>query len=350
MDSMTLYTDYFDILEGLTDAQLGRLMRALSAYCRCGEVPELEPMSRMAFAFIRRDIDKAAQASRALEEKAQRLRNNGRKGGAPKGNKNAEKNNQEQPMVESETTKNNQDCFENNQEQPMVESEKEETKQEKNKEERTKEENIKEKRKEEKEGGSTRSHASTPPPSPKFSVEGTKERLETDPLSAEIMELWNSTAEEKHLSVRRVTMMTKNRQSLVRRRLKDCGGDAERLKRIISDFVVCPFANGDNREQWVANLEWTLSDKNFINVSEGVYSQTPQARAAPPGIDLTAAIAESKAAPQKQDERERILGMIHVVRRNPKGFTRKALEEYRANGTLARLGIVWEETSPQTTS
>ena len=57
-DSFILYTSYYAIIEGLTDEQLGKLMRAIFIYARDGEVINLEPTLRMAFAFIKDDMER----------------------------------------------------------------------------------------------------------------------------------------------------------------------------------------------------------------------------------------------------------------------------------------------------
>lgn len=108
-DSFILYTSYYALIEGLTDEQLGQLTRAIFLYARDGETISLEPVVRMAFGFI---VDDMKRNKAKYEEKVERWRANGRKGGAPKGNQNARKkqpvgceNNQEV----KKTTQNNQE-------------------------------------------------------------------------------------------------------------------------------------------------------------------------------------------------------------------------------------------------
>lgn len=59
-------------------------------------------------------------------------------------------------------------------------------------------------------------------------------------------------------------------------------------------------------------------------------------------------IAKTKVEQEQNTEeaknhalRQRIYGMIQVLRNNPQSFCRKQLEIYRDNGTLERLGIQW---------
>ena len=75
-DSFILYTSYYAIIEGLTDEQLGKLMRAIFIYARDGEIINLEPTLRMAFAFIKDDMERN-QAK--YNEKREKLRANAQK-------------------------------------------------------------------------------------------------------------------------------------------------------------------------------------------------------------------------------------------------------------------------------
>jgi hypothetical protein len=102
-NSFILYTDYSDHIDCLTLEEKGLLFEALFEYAKGIEV-ELSGAVKVAFCFIKAQIDRDSER---YEEVCEKRRNAGKKGGAPKGNKNAEKttkNNQKQPK----TTKNNQ--------------------------------------------------------------------------------------------------------------------------------------------------------------------------------------------------------------------------------------------------
>lgn len=75
-DSFILYTSYYAIIEGLTDEQLGQLTRALFIYARDGKTIKLEPVVRMAFSFIKDNIDRNADK---YQKKCERNRENIRK-------------------------------------------------------------------------------------------------------------------------------------------------------------------------------------------------------------------------------------------------------------------------------
>ena len=61
MDYFPAFFKYRATLDGLTDAQVGRVFRAALAYAEDGTVPELKSAEKLAFAFIRADIDTARE-------------------------------------------------------------------------------------------------------------------------------------------------------------------------------------------------------------------------------------------------------------------------------------------------
>lgn len=61
MDYFPCFFKYRRSLDGLTDEQVGRVFRAAMQYAEDGAVPPLGAVERMAFAFIKADIDVAQQ-------------------------------------------------------------------------------------------------------------------------------------------------------------------------------------------------------------------------------------------------------------------------------------------------
>ena len=98
-DSFILYTSYYAIIEGLSDAQLGQLTRAIFIYARDGKIIELEPVVRMAFSFIRDNIDRNADK---YQKKCEKMRENIKKRWEKKQADNVE-NIQKNTNVESDT-------------------------------------------------------------------------------------------------------------------------------------------------------------------------------------------------------------------------------------------------------
>lgn len=105
-ESFIIYASFYKPISKLSDKQLGRLFRAIFRYHIDGDVAVEEDIE-MAFAFFvnQFEIDESKYQS-----KVERNRDNGRKGGAPKGNRNAAKNSSEttqcNPSVEK-TSENN---------------------------------------------------------------------------------------------------------------------------------------------------------------------------------------------------------------------------------------------------
>ena len=107
-DSFILHTSQYDSISKLSLEDRGLFITAIYQYASTGQYDELPPLVDMAFSFVRQRIDEDNDHYQKVCEKRAAA---GRKGGAPKGNKNAsksdsvaEENNQKQPK----TTKNNQ--------------------------------------------------------------------------------------------------------------------------------------------------------------------------------------------------------------------------------------------------
>ena len=112
--SFVFYTEYREHLEMLPPEQIGELMLALIDYQETGEVPDLPKGSALAmcFSFIKKQMDKD---NTKYEEKCERNRSNGKKGGRPTNqmviseteeNPNKPNGFSENQMVISETKKN----------------------------------------------------------------------------------------------------------------------------------------------------------------------------------------------------------------------------------------------------
>jgi hypothetical protein len=87
--SFLIYLDYKEQFELLTDEELGQLLRAIMLYEETGKITELSGMLKMAFSFIRTQLDKDRQK---YEDKCEKNRENAKKGGRPKKNERYRKN------------------------------------------------------------------------------------------------------------------------------------------------------------------------------------------------------------------------------------------------------------------
>ena len=79
--SFLIYLDYEEQFNLLTDEQVGQLMRAIIKYEKTREVPKLDGMLKMAFSFIKTQLDRDRQK---YQNKCEKNRENGAKGGRPK--------------------------------------------------------------------------------------------------------------------------------------------------------------------------------------------------------------------------------------------------------------------------
>lgn len=87
--SFVLYADYDEHFEELTDEELGQLFRSLFTYVNTGAVPEMERTVKMAFSFIRKNLDRDKEK---YEEICRKRREAGSRGGRPpKANADGEK-------------------------------------------------------------------------------------------------------------------------------------------------------------------------------------------------------------------------------------------------------------------
>lgn len=76
-----VYFSYEEPLKSLSYEQIGKIFMAMFQYEKTKEKPELDPVSDMAFYFIRSQMDRDRQM---YEEKCERSRQNGMKGGRPR--------------------------------------------------------------------------------------------------------------------------------------------------------------------------------------------------------------------------------------------------------------------------
>lgn len=80
-NSFLMYLDYEEQFNLLTDEQIGQLMRAIIKYEKTGIVPKLEGMLKMAFSFIKTQLDRDREK---YNKKCEQNRENAKKGGRPK--------------------------------------------------------------------------------------------------------------------------------------------------------------------------------------------------------------------------------------------------------------------------
>ena len=343
-DSFILYTSYYALIEGLTDEQLGQLTRAIFLYARDGKIIKLDPVVRMAFGFI---IDDIKRNKAKYEEKVERWRENGRKGGAPKGNQNARKkqpvgceNNQEV----KKTTKNNQEVKKTT----LYDND-----------------NVYVNEYVDDNDVSKETDNNIP------SKEGLSisENPKVDPARrcakidfAAIKAYWNTKHDQTGSAMRRLTLMSDQRKSNVRARIREYGGDVQKVYKAIDKAMASDFMNGKNGKGWVASFDWMMCPSNFPKVLEGNYdneqpagsqqqqaaakAQDPSATARPSiGERYEQAKHQQPASQQSRDDKFRwvIQQNLEDLKKNPRNKPAKdSLARFYEQGVLQRLGIDWK--------
>lgn len=350
-DSFILYTSYYALIEGLTDEQLGQLTRAIFLYARDGETISLEPVVRMAFGFI---VDDMKRNKAKYEEKVERWRANGKKGGRPR------KNQEDKPkpigldknQEVSEITKQNQEVFS----KTLYDNEYVNDNVYDN--DVSKETNILEPSKEASMQSFSEKNVCAAEEPQKSSEKKKSKKGEIN--YAAIKDYWNEQHDKTNSAMRRLTLMTENRKEAIRGRLKDCKGDISKIYLAIDKAMASDYLNAGH--SW-ASYDWVMTRKYFPKVLEGNYdntkpatSQQPQSAAVnaqDPAATARPSIGElyeqakhqQPASQQSQDSKFRwvIQQNLEDLKKNPNNKPAKdSLTRYYERGVLQRLGIDWK--------
>lgn len=346
-DSFILYTSYYAIIEGLTDEQLGQLTRALFIYARDGKTIKLEPVVRMAFSFIKDNIDRNADK---YQKKCERNRENIRKRWEKK---HAEDTTERSDTTEYERILSNTNVYEEKSRIPYdneyvndnvydnvdVNDVSKETD-----------------NKPSKEGIQS---ASVKPEAPGGGKGSKSQKIDY----AAVKEYWNRKHDETKSAMPPITLMTENRKVMVKARVRQCKGDVKTLYRVIDIAMASDFMNGNNKHGWLGKFDWIFgNEQNFAKVLEGNFnnepatSQQPQSAAAmaqDPAATARPSIGElyeqakhqQPASQQNQDNKFRwvIQQNLEDLKKNPNNKPAKdSLTRYYERGVLQRLGIDWK--------
>lgn len=347
-DSFILYTSDYQLIEGLTDEQLGQLTRALFIYARDGEVINLEPVVRMAFVFIKDKIDRNQQK---YQKKCERNRENIRKRWN-KSNTNNTKENERIPndtsvyeRIPNDTTRYLYDSDSDSDSDSESDVSKET-------------DNILEPSKEASMQSFSEKNVCAAEEPQKSSEKKKSKKGEID--YAAIKDYWNEQHDKTNSAMRRLTLMTENRKEAIRGRLKDCKGDISKIYLAIDKAMASDYLNAGH--SW-ASYDWVMTRKYFPKVLEGNYDNTKPATSQQP--QSTAARAQDPAAterlsigeryelakhrqPESQQSKDnKFLWVIQQnladLKKNPRNKPAKdSLARFYEEGVLQRLGIDWK--------
>lgn len=342
-DSFILYTSDYQLIEGLTDEQLGQLTRALFTYARDGEIIKLDPVVRMAFVFIKDKIDRNQQK---YKKKCERNRENIRKRWN-KSNTNDTKENERIPndtsvyeRIPNDTTRYLYDSDSDSESDSDSDSDSDVSKET---------DNILEPSKE----GILSASVKTEAPA------GGKVSKSQKIDYAGIKEYWNRKHEETKSVMPPITLMTENRKVMVKARLRQCKGDIKTLYRAIDIAMASDFMNGNNKHGWLGKFDWIFgNEQNFAKVLEGNFNNTEPAASQQPQAQDPAATArpsigelyeqakhQQPASQQSQYDKFRwvIQQNLADLKKNPRNKPAKdSLTRYYERGVLQRLGIDWK--------
>ena len=339
-DSFILYTSYYALIEGLTDEQLGQLTRAIFLYARDGDVINLEPVVRMAFAFIKDNIERNQDKYQAKCEKNRQIALERERKKREAREKAVNTNVHERSRTcENNTNVHERSPYDNDNEYYNDNDVSKETD-----------------NKPSKEGIQSASVKTEAPGGGKVSK---SQKIDY----AAVKEYWNRKHDETKSVMPPITLMTENRKVMVKARLRQCKGDVKTLYRVIDIAMDSDFMNGNNKKGWLGKFDWIFgNEQNFAKVLEGNFnnetaaSKQPQSAAAKeqdPAATARQSIGElyeqakhqQPASQQSQDNKFRwvIQQNLEDLKKNPNNKPAKdSLTRYYERGVLQRLGIDWK--------
>lgn len=342
-DSFILYTSYYALIEGLTDEQLGQLTRAIFLYARDGETINLEPVVRMAFAFIKDNIERNQDKYQAKCEKNRQIalerERKKREAREKAGNTNVH---ERARTCENNTNVHERSPYDNDNDNEYD-----------NDNDVSKETNILEPSKEGIQSASVKTEAPG----------GGKVSKSQNIDYAAVKEYWNRKHDETKSAMPPITLMTENRKVMVKARVRQCKGDVKTLYRVIDIAMASDFMNGNNKHGWLGKFDWIFgNEQNFAKVLEGNFNNEPAASQQPQSAAVKAqdpaatarpsigelyeqAKRQQPASQQSQDSKFRwvIQQNLEDLKKNPNNKPAKdSLTRYYERGVLQRLGIDWK--------
>lgn len=339
-DSFILYTSYYALIEGLTDEQLGQLTRAIFLYARDGKTINLEPVVRMAFAFIKDNIERNQDKYQAKCEKNRQIalerERKKREAREKAGNTNVHERSR---TCENNTNVHERSPYDNDNDNEYDNDVSKETDIEPSKE------------------GIESASVKTEAPG------GGKGSKSQKIDYAAVKEYWNRKHDETKSAMPPITLMTENRKVMVKARVRQCKGDVKTLYRVIDIAMASDFMNGNNKHGWLGKFDWIFgNEQNFAKVLEGNFNNEPAASQQPQSAAVKAQDPAATARPsigelyeqakhqqpasqQSQDSKFRwvIQQNLADLKKNPNNKPAKdSLTRYYEKGVLQRLGIDWK--------
>ncbi len=204
---------------------------AIMRYVASGETSELKPMAKMAFSFIKKEIDyNEAQYSKVVESR----RLAGQKGGLKKQNKAKQAN--AKFAKQPKQTEANQADNDNVNDNDIIKSFP----------------NVKD---------SSEADASDAQ---------LKDSSKSDIDFSQLERFFNSTLIKEQSSIPKIQKLTEKRKTMVRARCREYGKEA--IMRVIISAAQSSFLNGGGNQGFTADFDWIFRPNNFPKILEGNYN------------------------------------------------------------------------------
>ena len=224
-NSFVLYNEYKDQFELLSYEEAGQLIMAIFEYTETGVAPELNGMVLMAFAFIKKQLDRDAEK---YEKTVEKRKESGKKGGAPQGNTNAQKQaKQANGYFDEQKQAKQPDNVDVNVNEDV-------------------DDNV--------------------------DVNGDEDVDVNKKHSYQLIaDMYNATC----VTLPKCTTLSENRKKALRARLNHYGIDD--FQRLFEKANESSFLTGANNNNWTANFDWLIKDANMAKVLDGNYDNKPRA-------------------------------------------------------------------------
>ena len=269
-DFFIIHSDKHQLVNVLSQEQKGDVLDALFEYAETGVKPTLaDPISQAVFISLCIEAERHWLRS---DKRAEVNRENGRKGGAPKGNSNARKHDEDSELLDNST--------QNNQNNPSVELLDNSTKNKNKSQSQRVDLDITSSLHSE-----VLSLGNDPNPNSDedFGEEPSKPTKkvalkQSDVDFSKLADYWNEKMAGKQIPP--IRQVTKKRKTAISARISEYGKEA--IRKVIDKAADSKFLNGSNNRAWVADFDWVMRPNNFPKVLEGNYDNR-QPSSAPAG-------------------------------------------------------------------
>ena len=268
--------EWVEVLDGYPKEVRHEVLDGVLEYMRSGKIIEMKPLAKMAFSFIKRELDYNNERYESMVSKRSEA---GRKGGLSKGktavatdegsvsedmpDEDSAEANASFAKQTKQSQANEASAFfakqtEANEANAFFAKHNDNDNEYENKYENDIREGI--------EAEKTDAGASSPPTAD-MEEDVRKERVPYD----RIRDLWNETCK----GFNNVHTLSKSRKAKISVRVTEMGGvekAMETIEKLFRKVSESKFLNGDNDRSWKASFDWLFeNDKNWVKVMEGNY-------------------------------------------------------------------------------